>query len=640
MSKPSVIIVGSGAGGSVAAWTLATAGHPVLILEKGRNLFPNLGGDGAIGSLFGNDDIKAGRWFENQDPNLEPRTFRTQQQAANGVTHSFVGDVNDLPTTVGGGTVHWDAKCPRFWRHDFKGLSLYGPVPGANVADWPLTYDELAPYYDEVERRLGVQGDVNQIPDFVLRQAPRSRQFVMPPNPLMYAGKLLQEGAAKLGYTAYPVAMAINSAAYDGRPRCNSCGYCSGYGCPINARGGAAVSFLHHALHAGAQLRSRSFVYRVELASRSRAAGVSYLDADGARHTESADIVILALSAIETARLLFMSATADHPDGLGNRSGQVGRNLMFHFFTLGFGVFPEQVHGTRGPSTTVTIDDFVGPDTPPLATSAGLPYIKGGICETGGTLGLMTEAGIYAAFFSAQGAGGGGSRHKQAMKQGLIREHVSGLSMVGEDMPQLANRVDLDPVVRDVYGFPVPRITRSAHQFEVVASQYYGPKLQAVCAAAPGALASGWIPVATIAETGSGNPLGSFAVGAAPTAHIMGTARMGDDPSVSVTDAWGRMHEVENLFIGDGSVFVSAAGFNPSNTIMALALRMARHIAGETALGPPLAAPSNAGLPNTSQDSGGTVALTAAAAGSAAVAVGAARRRRARSRDIETSAKD
>jgi choline dehydrogenase-like flavoprotein len=625
MAKQSVVVVGSGAGGSVAAWALATAGHPVLILEKGRNLLPGLGGAGPIGSLFGNDDVKQGRWFENQDPNLEPRTFRTQQEAGQGVNRSFVGDVNDLPTTVGGGTVHWDAKCPRFWRQDFKGLSLYGPVPGANVADWPLTYDELAPYYDEVEERLGVQGNIHQIPDFVRKQAPRSRQFVMPPNPLMYAGWLLQQGAAKLGHTAYPVAMAINSVPYDGRPRCNSCGFCSGYGCPINARGGAAVGFLHHALRAGAELRSRCFVYRVELASRGRAAGVSYLDAAGHQHHVQADIIILAASAMETPRLLLMSATGDHPNGLGNRSGQLGRTLMFHFFSLGFGVFPEDVHGTRGPSTTLTIDDFVGPATPPAATAAGLPYVKGGICETGASLGLFVEAGLYATFFSPTGAGGGGRRHKQAMKEGLIRNHISGLTMVGEDMPQMANRVDLDGQIRDVYGFPVPRITKSAHQFEIVASEHYGPMLQAVCAAAPGALASGWLPIGILAESGPGNPLGNAAAGAAPTAHIMGTARMGDDAGTSVTDGFGRLHEVENVYVADGSVFVSSGGFNPSNTIMALALRMARHIAGGSSSGQP----ASSSLPNTGSPPTSKLA-TAATVGAvtAATAAQAARRLR------------
>ncbi|MFL5883450.1 MAG: GMC family oxidoreductase [Thermoleophilaceae bacterium] len=575
MSKASVIVVGSGAGGSVAAWALRKAGHPVLILEKGRNLLPGLGSRRGLSSLFGNDEVKAGRAFENQDEVLEPRTGRTQDEAAQGVERSFVGDINDLPTVVGGGTIHWDAKTPRFWRQDFKGLSLNGPVPDANVADWPLTYDELAPFYDEVEERLGVQGDIHRMPASTIAQAPRHHQFPLPPNPPMYAGKLLAEGAAKLGYTAYPFPMAVNSVAgHHGRARCNSCGFCSGFGCPINARGGAAVSFLHDALLAGAELRPRSFVFRVDTTPDGRRArGVSYLDASGRRHTERADIVIVAGSAIETARLLLMSATPAHPHGLANRSDQLGRNLMFHFFTLGVGLFGEDLHGWRGPNTTFTIDDFVGPYKGPEAKAAGLPYFKGGICETGGTILLLQEAQLYSALPNTWG-----KAHKDLMRQSPFRAHLAGMSMVGEDMPQAANRVDLDPQIRDVYGFPVPRITRSQHKFEIAASAYYGPKLAAICQAAPGALSGQTVPDGVL--SGAPGAIGSSVAGEAATAHIMGTARMGEDPRRSVVDAFGRAHEIDNLFLADGSVFVSSGGFNPTNTIMALSLRMARQIAG------------------------------------------------------------
>jgi len=613
VGKPSVVVVGSGAGGSAAAWALRLAGHPVLVLEKGRHLLPGLGTAAGPHIPFGNDEIKPGRAFENQDPVLEPRSSRTRQEAAQGVHRSFVGDVNDLPTTVGGGTIHWDAKTPRFWRQDFKGRSLYGPMPDANVADWPLTYEDLAPFYDEVEERLGVQGDLSRMPASTLAQAPRSRPFPLPPNPPMYAGLLLAEGAATLGYHAYPFPMAVASRPYDGRSACNSCGFCSGFGCPVNARGNAAMSFLHHALMAGVELRSRCFVTRVDLApGGKRAVGVSYLDPSGVLQHERADIVVLAPSAIETARLALLSATSDHPDGLGNRSGQLGRNLMFHFFTIGVGLFAGEPHSWRGPSSTFTIDDFVGPDRDPAAQAAGIPYLKGGICEVGGGLTLLAEAQIYSSFPNTWG-----KPLKNLLRDSIFRAHLAGLSMVGEDMPQEDNRVDLDPQLRDVHGLPVPRVTYSAHRHEELASAFYGPKLAAVCGAAPGAVASGFVPIATLAEQSGG--FGSPLAGPASTAHIMGTARMGDDPAHSVVDPWGRMHDLENVYVADGSVFASAGGFNPTLTIMALALRMARHLAGQPAS--PAVAPASRPLPATGPPA------DLAAAGAAAAAAGLALRR-------------
>jgi choline dehydrogenase-like flavoprotein len=163
------------------------------------------------------------------------------------------------------------------------------------------------------------------------------------------------------------------------------------------------------------------------------------------------------------------------------------------------------------------------------------------------------------------------------MRVSPLRRHLAGLSMVGEDLPQEANRVDLDPTLRDVYGFPVPRITHSSHAFELAASSHFGPRLGGICAAAPGAIAAGWLPVGALAEASGG--FGSPYAGPASTAHIMGTARMGNDPATSVVDRWGRMHELENVYVADGSVFVSSGGFNPTLTIMALSLRMARHLA-------------------------------------------------------------
>jgi choline dehydrogenase-like flavoprotein len=260
-----------------------------------------------------------------------------------------------------------------------------------------------------------------------------------------------------------------------------------------------------------------------------------------------------------------------HPQGLGNRSGQVGRNLMFHYFTLGIGLFTENVHAWRGPSTTFTIGDFVGPVTGRAARAAGLPYLKGGICEVGGGVLLLEEAQLYSGL-----ANGYGIVLKQLLRGLALRDHIGGMQMLGEDLPQHGNRVDLDPHVRDFHGLPVPRITYSSHKHELAASAHFGPQLSAICRAAPGINKSAQALVDQL-QGQAGNPLS----GSNSTAHIMGTARMGNDPATSVVDPVGRLHELDNVYVADGSVFVSSGGFNPTLTIMALALRMARHLSGQ-----------------------------------------------------------
>jgi len=521
--------------------------------------------------------------------------------------------------------VHWDAKVPRFWRQDFKGLSELGAVDGANIADWPLTYDDLAPMYDAVEDRLGVQGDVKKMPDSTLAQAPRRNQFALAPNPSMVGAERLAAGARKAGYTVYPFPMAVYSRPFNGGGRCNSCGFCSGFGCPILARGDAASSFLHDAMLAGAQLKTRCFVYKVDLGPDGRrAVGVSYIDEHGQKQHARADIVVLAPSAIETARLLLLSATPEHPNGLGNSSDQVGRNVMFHLVTVAAGIFQENLHTWRGPSTTGTIDDFVGPEQGAPAKDAGLPYLKGGICEVGGGQLLRAEAALYTTLPNHWGR-----QFKDLLRASPLRVHLAGMSMVGEDLPQLDNRVDLDPNIKDFRGYPVARITHSNHRFELAAADFYGAKMAEICKQAPGVLASGWLPVGALA-----NATGGFAspyAGPSSTAHIMGTARMGDDPKTSVVDAWGKVHDLDNLYIADGAVFTSSGGFNPTLTIMALSLRAASRLGGITrsplAAGRPVATPpktASTGGRSDHTSSGSSPPTTAIAVGVGGVAVAAA----------------
>lgn len=558
----SAVIIGSGPAGSAAAWELSRAGWDVVILERGRNLRPGLGQkpNSELGTLYGSDEIKGARAFGFPDPLLEPMTGRTQGEANRGLERSAQGLVVNMGSAVGGTAMHYNAKFPRFWRQDFTQLSDLGPVKGASMADWPITYDDLEPFYEEVEQGLGVQGDLGLIPDFVKAQSPRKRNFPMPPNPTGYAAQLLAEGARRLGFQPFPYPAAVNSIVFDGRPACNSCGMCSGFGCVINARNDALSAYLNPAmLQQKVKVIERALVHKLDTSDDGRRiVSVHYYDAQGVQRKISADYVMLAASPIQTARLLLLSANSRHPNGLGNHSDQVGRNMMFHNFTLGAALFERDIQSTRAQSTTLEVDDLVGPFTGPEAKMFGLPYLKGAIVQLGSGLPPLVEANNLAGF------GLTGQAHKLMMRLSPFRLRTAGFQMVGEDLPQANNRIDLDPAVRDFRGIPAARVTYAPHLHEKVGAAYFAARLQAMALAAPGAIGAAVLP----------NPILSDA--APTTFHQAGTTRMGNNPDTSVCDKWGRVHELDNLYVVDGSVFVTFPGFNPTLTILANSLRIAR----------------------------------------------------------------
>ena len=540
-----VVIIGSGPAGSAAAQVLSSAGLKLCILEAGPNYFHGLD-DPAPGMpipVLSSDELKlSAREMIDQHARVEPRTFRTSPEDG---ARLLVGEVNNLPRTVGGGSVHADVKLPRFNEVDFRFGKLLGDVPGASFADWPLTYDELEPYYTAAEEGTGVAGLSGANPF----ESRRSREFPMPPPPPMYVASVLSEGAAKLGLTPFPLPSGQNTRDYRGRPPCVDCGFCAGYGCPTNAKGSAAVTSLRGALLSGnVQLRTNCTATRLatDPAGR-RVTAVEYLDPEGRPARVTGDRVILAASPIESARLCFLS-DPDGP-GLGNSSGLVGRNLMFHHQTIGVGIYPQRFHGERGRAVTTGIADWRGvPNDPerPL----------GGVIEFGSNSEKIADALVYMLTLGIRG-----SDLKAFLRSSPFGAHLAALSMQGEDAPQPTNRVDLDPEVRDVNGIPVPRITYRPHAFELRAREFYGPKMIELHGAAGAQFAF----VSPIYD-GDRTP---------GSRHIMGTLRMGTDPRTSVTNAFGRFHDVDNLYCTDGSVFPTSSGYNPTLTIGAVALRTA-----------------------------------------------------------------
>jgi gluconate 2-dehydrogenase alpha chain len=544
-------VIGSGPGGSTAADVLTAAGRSVVIFERGRNHLVDLDDPHRLLGDYSNDEVKFwSRHFLGPDPWLEPRTFRLSEEDGDRL---HVGEVNNLPATVGGGGVHADGKVPRFREDDFRVLSDLGPVEGASVVDWPFGYDELEPYYAEAERLIGVAGEAGANPFAAWRSGP----YPMPPGAPMYCAVVTTAAAERLGFHPYPAPTGCNSVDYDGRPACNNCGFCGFFGCPIHAKGDPVASLQRALLSGRAELRPDAFVSRI-LVQGDRATGVEWIDLDGQRRTETADTVVLAAGAMETPRLLLLSGF-DHP--------MIGRNLMFHFQTLTFGHFPQRLHAHKGRAVTHVHDDhmLVTDEVRAAARQAGLPWFKGGLVEHGGAGQPILEAKIYP----------WGSAHKDLMRDSPMRDHLAGFTMQGEDLPQLGNRVDLDPQVTDIHGLPVARTTYHPHRHELVASAHYAPMLEAILREA----GATWSRTVTSPDVGSTRAGTRGRLGKIPVSrHVVGTARMGTDPETSVCDPWGRLHSTPNVVICDSSPFPTGAGYGPTLTLAALSIRNARAI--------------------------------------------------------------
>ncbi|HET6963641.1 MAG TPA: GMC family oxidoreductase [Acidimicrobiales bacterium] len=604
------IVVGSGAAGGAVARVLARSGaYEVWVLEKGGNFFRNLGGDNsAVTNLFSNDEVG---WESrtapiNQDPLLEPRSFRADTGAGD---RSFVGDVNDLPTTVGGATVHYDAKARRYREVDFITNSLMGgtadkpAIPGTTYADWPMTYDQLEPFYAVTEEVIGVQGPARRSGGKVVNPNPyesyRSTPFPMPPGVDQLNSLLPAEAARRLGYSPAPVPTSVLSRPYRGRPACNDCGYCLNYGCTTGAKS-SGIWPLNDALASGrAHLISGANVVEILYDPPARpggryvAQGVRYLDPEGGSHTIKGDLVVLANTPVEASRLSFLSGIGRaRPDesNIGSAqptatepSGLLGRNLMFHLQTAVVTIVNQPIHSFRGRTSTQTLDAFAGSGPTPAQFDPTVP--RAGLLEIGGNLNPVGQAEYFASFLSGQA-------HKELMALGPFVDHLTTFTMQGEDMPQITNYVDLDPAIVDVWGQPVPRITYKSHPYEIAASAYYQPKMVEIMEniGGPGSAYPSVRPLMVLpispaqpsvlpGQAGAAiqeNLLGATPINDIPaSAHIMGTHRMALDPGHGPCDPYGRYWAFDNLYYTGGGLQPTAPGFNVTLTFWALSYWMA-----------------------------------------------------------------
>ncbi len=528
-----VCVIGTGAGGGVMIDELTAAGLSVVALERGPRLGP--------AEFAEHDEISNQVRGTGFAPELA-ETLRPDES-----TPAQRRRTSMLVHGVGGGTLHWGAWSWRLRRDDFEVLSREGGVPGANLADWPIGYDELAPYYARAERAYGVAGSAGGNPS----EVPRPEPYPNPPHPYRSASVHLERGAKALGWTPFPSPLAVNSRPYGGRAACINGGRCSGFGCPVLAKAGAHSVHVARALGTGKlDLRANARAREIRLDAHGRARGVAYLTRDGREHEVRARAVVLSAGSLGSAQLLLLSASGRFPQGLANSSGMVGRNLMFHILSYVNFEGEERSHSSLGPPGQLAVDDF-------HASDARRGFVRAAV---------LTEANEASPIHYALGAGHAlrpGERAWGApLKQHLRRfPWLHGLITIGEDLPVASNRVDLDPDLKDVWGLPALRITHTSHPNDLALHAWYEARL-VEWARASGARRVWTLPYAGI-KGGSG--------------HILGTARMGNDPATSVVDRHCRSHDVPDLWIVDGSCFPTSAGYNPTLTIVANAYRVAEH---------------------------------------------------------------
>jgi len=548
--EPDVVIVGSGAGGGMAAYMLTKAGIKTLLLEAGRDYDP----------LSENAMLKWNREAPLRAGSTPDKHFGYYDATVNGGW-----TVPGEPYTVapgskfrwwrsrmlGGRTNHWGRHSPRFGPYDFKPHSRDGLG-----MDWPISYDELAPWYDRTEKLIGVIGT-----NVGLENHPDSSAGVLQPSPKPRITELMIQAAAKdLGIPCVPSRYAVLSRAIDDahapRQACFNASPC-GRGCGIGAAFQSTTSLLPMAMGTG-QLRTitNATVSRVVTDGHGKATGVEYFDKAGARHFAKARVVVMAASACDTAKILLNSAQ----HGLANSSGELGRNLLDTTGTNITGHIPALESRPRYNEDGMDVAHMYIPFWLYKEQAAGkLDFPRGYHYELGGKF-AMPGAGLS--------LGGMEDGYGLSLKEEARRYYGAQLSFTvrGEMIPNKDSFCELDPEVKDKYGMPVLRFhwKWSVHELNQIA---HGMKTAREIVARLGGTVI----------TPERRPEDAIEDGGV-IIHELGTTRMGDKASNSVTDSYGRAWDVDNLVVVDGSVFTSNAHKNPTLTILALAMRNTDHL--------------------------------------------------------------
>lgn len=514
-----VVVIGCGAGGAVLAKELGEAGLSVTVLDAGRRYDP------ARDYVTDQPDfpLRALKAFQYAD---DPRQNLYTAEGPEGFFYNRVKG-------VGGSTLHYWGHVPRFHESDFQVRTLDG------VADnWPITYADLEPYYTRVEYELGVSGASGQ--DANPFDPPRSKPYPNPPHEFNCAARALRRGADKLGLHWRAIPIAIPTRPWGGRPSCIRAGAC-GLGCRIKAKSSTDVTYVPKAEATGrVEVRPQCQAREIVVGDDGKAQKVVYFDAAGHEQEIHARAVCLAGNAIETPRLLLMSKSRRFPSGLANSSGLVGARLMEHPSIDIAARFDERLDAWEGPVASFSQDYY--------ETNKRNSFVRGWQM-------IIESAHQWPQSLALESHRGWGSSHKAQMKK--LVGHTVAMSALGEQLPDVRNRVVLDPEAKDHRGLPVPRIV-----YQLVEND------REMLKAMPRVITDLFQAAGAVEIF---DPL--YKPGY--SSHYVGTCRMGNDPQTSVVNAWCRSHDVSNLFLGDGSVFVTSASANPSLTIQALATRTA-----------------------------------------------------------------
>lgn len=529
-SRADVLVIGAGAGGSVAVRHLAEAGFNVVCLEQGD--WPNV-------SDFPGDKLEFELVAEKQwspDPNVrrQPADYPLE------ITSSPITPV--MYNAVGGSTVHFCAQWVRMRPQDFKLRAVDGLAD-----DWPVSYEEMKPFYERIDQEMLISGMTGD-PAYPTGPPP-----ALPPLPIGAIGRKAAEGMNRLGWHWWPAAHAIRSQDVGNLAGCERTGTCMFGGCPKGAKSSTDTTMWPSALQHGAKLitgaRVREITERAGLAT-----GALYVDRKGREHHQEADVVILAGNGVGTARLLLLSTSSRCPDGLANSSGLVGRRLMLHPYMSVLGIYEDELESWLGPWGTQLLSlQFADHDE-----SRGFPR--------GAQWDVMPLGGPLFSLFryddrSFDERWGPNIHHLIERTLG----HAFDWGVGVEDLPHERNTVTLDPQLTDGDGIPAPKITFTIDE-EMRANLRFQLDRAREAHEAAGAIDTieadwsqwGW--------------------------HLLGTARMGDDPKTSVVDRWCAAHDVPNLYVLDGSVFVTSGPMAPTATICANALRCTEHLIASAGL--------------------------------------------------------